>query len=80
MKFSKWLDVFLYEKGIDMDETVEAEGPGGTNWIPVGSLVELMKQAPRHEQTGIKNMLVRIDFVNGNVRDYLAHLAQAIAI
>jgi hypothetical protein len=79
MTFSTWLDTFLSEKGIDLETIVEAEGPSGTNYIPVACLVELMNQAPKHEQAGIKNMLVRIDFANASVLDYLKHLAGAVA-
>lgn len=59
--FSKWIGTFLSEKGIDLEETLEVEGPSGMNWIPVGSLVEMMRSAPKHEQDGIKAMFVRID-------------------
>lgn len=80
MTFNTWLDTFLAEKGIDLETVVEAEGPEwGTNFIPVGCLVELMKQAPKSEQTGIKSMLVRIDFANASVLDYFKHLAGAVA-
>lgn len=80
MTFGRWLDTFLGEKGIDAEEYFDVDGPSGFNMIPVGSLVGLMKAAPAHEQRGIKAMLVKIDFVNGSVRDYLRHLAQAVAV
>lgn len=79
-RFAKWLDTFLSEKGIDAEETLDVEGPSGLNVIPVGCVVEAMKVAPEHEQAGIKSMLVRIDFKNGSVTHYLAHLAKAIAV
>lgn len=80
MSFAKWLDTFLEEKEIDPEEVLEVKGKQwGTNYIPVGVLVQAMKQAPKHEQEGIKTMLVKIDFHNAPVRPYLAHLGQAIA-
>jgi hypothetical protein len=79
MRFSTWLDTFVDEKGIDREQTLEVAGPSGTNYIPVQCLIDTMKRAPVTEQTGIKNMIVRIDFVNGDVLDYFRHLAQAIA-
>lgn len=79
MSFSNWLDVFLAEKNIDLDEIMTVEGDSGQNLIPVGCLVEVIKLAPEHEQRGIKAMMVRIDFRNGRIIDYLRHLAQAIA-
>ena len=80
MKFAKWLDTFLEEKGIDTEQILEVEGVSGTNWIPVEVLVDAMKTTTPGEQAAIKSMIVRIDFVNGNVLDYFRHLAQAIAI
>lgn len=80
MNFSKWLDTFLSEKGIDGEQVLNVAGPSGANSIPVACLVDAIKQAPKNEQQGIKSMLVKIDFRNGNVLDYFRHLAQAIAI
>tara|TARA_R110000868_G_C10586358_1_gene739147 strand:+ start:368 stop:610 length:243 start_codon:yes stop_codon:yes gene_type:complete len=79
MTFTKWLDTFLSEKGIDPETTFDVDGPSGFNLIPVGSLVEMMKQAPATEQIGIKRMIIKIDFLNGNVLDYFKHLARAVA-
>lgn len=78
-EFGLWLETFLSEKGIDLDEAIEVEGPSGLNLLDVGILVEAMKSAPAHEQRGIRAMLVRIDFAFGDVRHYLRHLAQAVA-
>ena len=83
MTFNKWIDTFLAEKGIDLDLLLKAEGKSGTNFIPVQNLVEAMKQAPKHEQEAIKDMLVAIDFKAPGQKPvirFLDHLAQAIAI
>ena len=80
MRFEKWLDVFLSEKGIDLEIIMSVPGPSGENMIPVKCLVELIKRAPKHERDGIKLMLIRINFLNGSVLDYFKHLARAIAI
>ncbi len=80
MTFNKWLETFLNEKGIDGETVLDVDGPSGVNSIPVACLVDLIKQAPRHEQQGIKTMIVKIDFRNGNVLDYFRHLARAVAI
>lgn len=78
--FTKWLDTFIEEKEIDTEDLLEAEGPSGTNWIPVECLLDAIKVAPPHEQEAIKDMIVQIDVRNGNVLDYFEHLAKAIAI
>lgn len=48
--------------------------------MTVQNVLEAIKQAPSHEQDAIKIMLIRIDFANASVLDYLKHLAQAIAL
>lgn len=79
MTFNKWIDTFVSEKGIDLEHMFEVEGPSGTNWIPVAVVVEHMKIAQMTEQAAIKDMIVRIDFQNGDVLDFFNHLAKALA-
>lgn len=83
MTFANWIKTFIEEKGISLDDTVEAEGAMGLNIIPVECLLDAMLSAPANEQAGIKNMLVKIDFVAPGkkpVMDFFAHIARAIAI
>jgi hypothetical protein len=77
--FNTWLDTFISEKGIDTEKTFDIEGPSGLNVIPVGVIIEHMKITSPKEQAAIKNMIVKIDFHNGDVLDFFKHLAQAIA-
>lgn len=79
MRFNKWLNTFIDEKGIDREEMFEVEGPSGTNFMQYGVVIEHMEIAPAHEQAAIKNMLAKIDFRNGDVKHFLRHLGQAIA-
>lgn len=78
--FNHWLDTFIEESEIDTGAVLEAEGASGTNYIPVQCLLDVMKQAPLHEQRAIKATIVKIDFHNGDVMHFFKHLAQAIAI
>lgn len=78
--FTKWLDTLVSEKGLDVEQVLTVQGKSGPNYIPLGCVIEAIKSAPAREQAGIKDMLVRIDFRNGNVCDYFRHLAQAIAV
>ena len=80
MTFSKWLDTFIAEKGLDLEQAFEVEGASGPNHIPLACVVEAMKVAPKTEQAAIKTMVVRIDFANGKVMPFFEHLAKAIAI
>lgn len=76
--FNQWLDTFLDEKQINLEEVFEVDGPSGTNIMSYAVVVEALKEAPNHERKGVKSMLVKIDFANGDVRHYLRHLAQAL--
>lgn len=40
------------------------------------TVIELIKNAPANEQTALRHMLVRLDFANANINDYLRHLAE----
>lgn len=81
MTFNAWLDTFIDEKKIDLEKVFQVEGPEwGTNFIPAQVVIEHMKITSPAEQCQIKNIIVKIDFANGDVVAYLRHLAQAIAI
>ena len=79
--FGAWLDTLVDEKGYDRETTFDVDGPEwGLNIIPLQVVIDAIKQAPVHEQKGIKSMLVRIDFANGDCLDYFRHLSQALAL
>jgi hypothetical protein len=80
LKFDKWIDTLIEEKGYDTEHRFEIEGESGINSIPLGCVVDTIKQTTANEQTAIKNMLVKIDFKNGDCLDYFRHLAWAIAL
>lgn len=50
-----------------------------THYFEVGNIIENIKATTPEEQAGIKDMIVKIDFHNGDVVDYFRHLAQALA-
>lgn len=74
-----YLNNLIEEKGLDTEEIIEVEGASGTNFIPLGVVVEHILIAPDHEQKQIRNILVKIDFQNGDVMHFFNHLAKAIA-
>lgn len=76
--FNKWLDTFIAEKGIKLEDTFSLDGDESFHIFEVGNIIENIKIAPPEEQTQIKDMLVKIDFHNGSVIDYFKHLAQAL--
>ena len=77
--FSAWIDTFIDEKGIDRENTVNVNGPSGLNIIPIGTVIDAMKQAPANHRDQMKKTLILIDFKNGRPLHYIAHLAQALA-
>jgi hypothetical protein len=79
MTFINWLDTFISEKGLDLEQTFEVEGPSGVNVMPYGVVVEGIKGTNATEQVAIKAVIVKIDFINGDVLDYFRHLGQALA-
>lgn len=80
MKFSDWLKTFIDEKGIDTEQILEVEGDSGTNFIPVQIVLDHVLKTTKDEQWKIKDIIVRIDFMNGDFLHFLKHLAKAIAI
>lgn len=76
MTFQNWFKTFLEEKQVDMSEFVLA-GDGSS--LQYGDVCSAILSAPHNEQEGIKTMLVKIDFANASVIDYLKHLAKALS-
>lgn len=77
--FNEWLDRYLDEKELNLDQTLEVEGPGGWNIMPVAVVVEAIKGTVESEQRQIQRILVGIDFSNGDPLHFFKHLAQAMA-
>jgi hypothetical protein len=74
-----YLNNLIEEKGLDLEEIIEVQGESGTNFIPLGVVVEHILIAPDHEKKQIRNVLVKIDFKNGDVMHFFKYLAEAIA-
>ena len=79
MTFETWIDTFIAEKGLDTERTFEVEGASGLNIIPLGCVIEAIKQTTGAERASIKATIVKIDFMNGNVCHFFNHLAKALA-
>lgn len=72
--FQQWFVTFLEEKQIDMSESVACSN----GQLQVGDVCSVIMTCPENEQKAIKEMIVKIDFKNGDVVDYLKHLAKAL--
>lgn len=80
MKFSKWLETFIQEKGIDLEDCFEVETDNQSHFMSYGVIVEHIMISSDHEKEQIKDMIVKIDFKNGDVKHYLRHLGKCLAI
>ena len=76
--FNNWFDTFISEKDLPLAQWELAGPDGTTHMIDSEVVVEAIKGAPAHEQTGIKATIVKIDFMNGDVNHFFRHLAQAL--
>lgn len=77
-----WIDTFVDEKGYDLEELLEVEGPTGSlNIMPLGVVVDAIRSAPKVEQDAIRANIARLDFASPAApKDYLKHLAGALAL
>ena len=76
--FSKWLDVFLEEKGVDLEEQVEVKKPDGSvGYMPLGFITEHMK-AGKSLHKPLKDKFVYLDFKNAPIVPFIAHCGQAL--
>lgn len=78
ISFNNWLDTFIDEKGIILDDTFEIDENGTFHIFEIGNIIENIKATSQKEQAEIKDMLVKIDFYNGDIVDYFKHLARAL--
>lgn len=76
---ARYLQVFFQEKGL-AELIYDVTAPDGTaHMIPTSVVVEMISQAPAHEQDQIAGIIRRIDFANGDIHHFLRHLATALA-
>ena len=77
--FKNWIDTFIEEKDLPMEDTFTIDKNGTMNIMSYKTIYEHMLIANKQEQEQIKNMIVKIDFLNGNILDFFQHLGKAIA-
>ncbi len=80
MKFAEWLDTLVEEKGYDVEDFFFVEGESGENMIPLQVVLDTIKNTCIERKKQIKNILVKIDFKNGNCLHFFKYLAKALAI
>jgi len=80
MRFDEWLDTLVEEKGYNVEQFITVEGESGQNIMSLEIVLEAIKKACQEDKKKIKNMLVKIDFHNGDCMHFFKHLAGALAI
>jgi hypothetical protein len=82
MSFATWLDTHLTEKGIALETmtfSVEIGGFWGHAIVEGAALLDALRACSPAEQTAIKTMLVKLDFLNSDPVPFFEHLAAAMA-
>ena len=72
--FTKWITTFLSEKELELDYVVACKDGKITQ---IGNIVQTMCVSPSDEQAAIKKVLIKIDFMNGDVMHFFNHMAKA---
>lgn len=80
-KLQKWFKTFFEEKNLS-SKIYEVTSENGTvNMIDSEIVIDtLINRANNIEQARAKNILVKIDFMNGDIHHFLNHLAGALAV
>jgi hypothetical protein len=76
--FEIWLNTFIEEKGIDISETFKSSKKGILMDFSYENVLVNIKSTSENEQEAIKEMLIKIDFYNGDIKEYLRHLSKAL--
>ena len=76
--FEKWLNTFVEEKDIDIREEFKSTKDGVSKIFTYDDVINEIKRTGEKEQEQIKNMIIKIDLHNGDVKDYFRHLSMAL--
>jgi len=75
---NQYLKTFFEEKDLPFAQWELVDKDGLLHVIDNKVVIDTIGMSSCSEQTGISNMIRRIDFLNGDINDYLKHLAGAI--
>lgn len=70
-----YLEMFFAEKKLPTVNWDLKDNDGNSHFISNDVVIEAIGNASMDEQNDISNMIRRIDYRNGDVNDYLKHLA-----
>ena len=76
--FIKWFETFLDEKNLPL-QLWEIEGEeGNVHLIDSGVVITNIKMCHPNDQAKIKDTIVKIDYINGDVNHYFHHMAKGL--
>ena len=76
--FNDWFQIFLDEKNLPYASWEIQDETGTTNFIDNDVVIETIKNTSTAEQSKIRDILVQIDFRNGEVNHFFHHLATGL--
>jgi len=79
--FQNYITTLLTEKGIDLEDTFAIVLPRHAHVYEYGQFIEDLVEITKGDtktREQIRHTFVKIDFVNGDVVDYVKHLATGI--
>lgn len=75
-----FFQAFFTEKALD-DRTYEVVSAGGTlNLISTETVIAAINRTKGAEAQQIEAVLRKLDFLNGDIHHFLAHIAQGLAV
>ena len=77
MKFNEWLDVFIKEKVIDLDESFILDCEYYHTNIYYRTVINTIKRLSKDDKKELKKLLVKLDFLNGDVKKFLRDFSEA---
>ncbi len=75
-EFNEWLDKYIDEKGIHLEETFSIDVYGKEHLFDYASIIKQIKCTSRSEQEKFKNKLAELDFYKADVKDFFIYLAK----
>ena len=74
----RYLEIFFHEKQLPLVSWDLEDNAGNTHYIDSEVVLEHIEISPVAEQEAIADVIRKIDFHNGDVNDFLKHLAGAL--
>ncbi|WP_304683103.1 hypothetical protein [uncultured Clostridium sp.] len=76
--FEKWLNTFIEEKDIDILEEFKSTKDGISKIFTYEEVLNNFKMTSEREQQEIKEKMIKIDFYNADVKEFIRHMSRAL--